>query len=83
MYSLHIAKRAKTFTKTLSKRYKTSILLAYREIAEFPHMGKQLSRELSGRYVYKVGVYRIIYMINESDKVVDVLAIVRRASIYQ
>ncbi len=82
MYSLDISPRAKQQLKKFPKRYKAAINEAIKTIQEEPLFGKPLTRELTGRFSYKVGVYRIIYIINEKDKVVQVITAGHRGTIY-
>ena len=73
MYKLHIANKAKKELKKISHLHKLAILSALAEIREDPLMGKPLARELTGRFSFRVGVYRIIYKVNERDKIVEIL----------
>lgn len=53
-----------------------------RELKEDPFSGKTLIRELTGRYAYKVGAYRIIYKIDKINKKIYILKVGHRAKIY-
>lgn len=83
MYEVRIYKKAEREIKKISKRYKEAILNALYEIKENPLVGKPLSRELTGRFSYKVGIYRIIYKINKNDKIVYVLTAGHRSAVYR
>jgi len=53
-------------------------------IAQNPQrLGKQLMFEHEGRYSARRGPYRIIYELNEVDRVVRVLAIGHRRDVYR
>ena len=83
MFKLKITSQAKSQLKQISKKHhQLAISNALDEIKEDPFMGKSLSRELTGRFSYKVGVYRIIYKINEKDKIVYILSAGHRATVY-
>jgi len=82
MYELHVAIKAKKDIKLLSLLNKDALLLAFGEIKEDPYCGKPLMRDLSGKFSYKIGVYRIIYIINEDDGVVEILSAGHRSIIY-
>ena len=82
MYSLDIAPRAKQQFKKIPKRYQKAIKEAIKSIKEEPLSGKPLTRELTRKFSYKVGVYRIIYRINEQDKIVQIITAGHRATIY-
>jgi len=83
MYKLHISTKAATELKKISQLHKEAIVNALQEIQEDPLIGKSLTRELTGRFSYKVGVYRIIYTINKKDKLIQIITAGHRATIYK
>ena len=83
MYRIIIAPSAKKGLKTIAKIYRKGIAEAIDSLSDDPYIGKPLTRELTGRYAYKVGVYRIIYKINEKDKTVYIFNAGHRATIYE
>ena len=83
MYRIIVAPEAKKGLKTIAKIYRKGIVEAIEALKDDPLIGKPLTRELTGRYSYKVGVYRVIYKINEKDKVVYIINAGHRATIYQ
>ena len=49
-----------------------------------PHrVGKPLTRELSGYHSARRGAYRVIYRINETERVVHAVRIDHRADVYR
>lgn len=82
MYKLRIYPKAAKELKKLSQLHKEAIINALQDIQEDPFVGKPLTRELTGRFAYKVGVYRIIYTVNRKDKVVQIITAGHRATIY-
>lgn len=82
MYHIIVAPTAKKGLKTIAKIYRKGIAEAIDSLGEDPYQGKPLTRELTGRYTYKVGVYRIIYIISEKDKKVYIINAGHRATIY-
>ena len=82
MYKLHISAQATKKLKQISRSRRKAVVEALKEIKEDPYLGKPLKRELTGRYSYKLGVYRIIYKINKRDKLVEIITIDHRASVY-
>ena len=82
MYKLLISSRARKDIKKLSKKYLSPVVEALQEIKENPLLGKPLTRELSGKFSYRVGVYRIIYKVNSKDKFVFVLTVGHRSTVY-
>jgi len=61
MYRLIISPKAKNQLKSVKQIYQKAIKLALEDIKDDPMLGKPLTRELKGKYSYKVGIYRIIY----------------------
>lgn len=67
----------------MSKRHREVIGEIVKELQEDPLLiGKPLSRNLTGRFSYRVGVYRIIYKINVVDKTIKILSVGHRATVY-
>ena len=82
MYKLRISSKAQSEIRKISHAHQRAIILALKEIKEDPFLGKPLMRELTGRFSYRVGVYRIIYKVNRKDKSVDILTAGHRAVVY-
>ena len=84
MFKLKITSQAKSQLKQISKKHhQLAISNALDVIKEDPFVGKPLSRELTGRFSYKVGIYRIIYIINKRDRIVNILSAGHRSVIYK
>lgn len=83
MYLVVISPKARKRIKEMSKRHQEVIGEIVKELQEDPLlMGKPLSCNLTGKFSYKVGVYRIIYIINEKDGIVNILSAGHRATVY-
>lgn len=82
MFTIKLTARAKRELKNISKRHKESISLVFEDLGENPLIGKPLSRELTGRLSYRVGVYRIIYTFNMKDKIIIILTAGHRSTVY-
>lgn len=82
MYRLVVAAGAKKELKKLKKQYQESIVSALEDIKENPFLGKPLTRELTGRFSYRVSVYRIIYKVDIKEKVVQVVSAGHRSTVY-
>lgn len=82
MYTIVISPRAQKRLKPISKLYKGAIKEALNDIKEDPFIGKPLTRELTGKYSYRVGVYRIIYQVNKKDKIIEIITAGHRAIVY-
>ena len=82
MYNLLISPKAGRRLKTLKIEHQRAVLEALTEISEDPFVGKPLTRELTGRFSYKIGIFRIIYKINESNKTVRIITAGHRSTVY-
>jgi len=61
-----------------------AVLETLHTIAENPRrLGKPLTRELKGRYYARRGPYRVIYEIDDTERVVRVVAIGHWRDIYR
>lgn len=81
------------FTKTAEKEYRylhkadPGIFLRIRSalisLAKDPHQGRPLKLSLKGKWSYRVGMYRIIYSIENSILAVYILDIGHRREVYR
>jgi len=84
IYKLNLSKETRKELKVIRDMYgEQRINDALSEIREYPIMGKPLTRELTGSFSYRIGVYRIIYKINEKEKLVDIITAGHRATVYE
>ena len=61
-----------------------AVIETLRAIAENPQrIGKPLARELQGRFAARRGPYRVIYQLDDNEKLVLILAIGHRRDIYR
>mgnify|MGYP001567447826 CR=1 FL=1 len=82
MYKIRLSPEAKSQLKKLKIIHKDAIASVIEDLKEDPYLGKPLGRELSRRYSYRVGVYRVIYKIIKEDSVVEVLSAGHRSVVY-
>lgn len=82
MFKIRLTVKAKRELKNLSKLDKLRIGEIIEELKEHPLAGKPLSRELTKRFSCRVGVYRVIYKINDKDESVEILSAGHREIIY-
>ena len=82
MYLLSTSPRAQKHLKDIKKENQEAVKLAIEDIREDPLIGKPLSREMTGKLSYRVGVYRIIYKVNQQDKTVTILSARHRGVVY-
>jgi mRNA interferase RelE/StbE len=84
MYKIQLAEKTK---RQLRKLAKTSELHDLNEIfvdlKEFPYIGKPLQDEYQGCYSYRIEIYRIIYIVDEDDKIVKIIKVGHRSTVYQ
>lgn len=83
MYKVKITARAYKEFKSITKKRQLPIGEVIEDLKGNPHAGKPLTRELTGKFSYRVGVFRIIYKINEMEKTVYVLTIGHRSVVYK
>lgn len=83
MYKIKLTRKAKKELKNIKQIHQNAILSAFEELKKEPYLGKPLTRELTRRFCYKFGTYRIIYIINDKDKLVQIITAGHRARIYE
>ncbi len=69
--------------KKLNEKLKAQVRLALEEIAKEPSLGKPLTRELRGRFSYRVADYRIIYKVYRLEVLVLILTVGHRREVYK
>ena len=83
MYRLKLTSRAKKDLKNVRNLYRQALLVAFEELKEDPSIGKPLTRNLMNQYSLRVSVYRILYKINNKDKIVTILTAGHRGTVYE
>lgn len=83
MYRLRISPEAKGQLKKAKQLYKAALTSVMEELKEDPFIGKPLTRELTGRFTFKVGPYRIVYLVNNKDKIIKILTFGHRSTVYK
>jgi mRNA interferase RelE/StbE len=81
-YSLKIKKSALKELQQLDKPTRERLVTAIDQLAENPHVGKLLKGDFSGLRRLRVGIYRIIYEINETEVLVLVVCVAHRKDVY-
>ena len=82
MFRVRLSPKARKQLKDLSKQDKLSIGEIIEDIKDNPLLGKSLGRELINKYSYRIGVYRVIYTINQEDQIVEIIKSEHRGRIY-
>ncbi len=80
---IELTARAKKELKNISRSHQLALKEILNEINENPSLGKPLTRELTRRFSYRVGVYRIIYKVNWKDKTIYIITAGHRATVYK
>lgn len=83
MYRIKLTAQARKEFKILKTVYQEAIGAALQDIKESPFIGKPLMRELTGKFSYKMSVFRIIYKVKEKDKTVQVITVGHRSKVYK
>ena len=78
------------FTKTVAKKVSTlhpdikqQLRSVIKEISKEPYSGKELQEELFGFLSYRFMRYRIIYQVNDEDKVIIIYMFGHRRDLYE
>lgn len=82
-YSLQIKQSALKELERLPKIERHRLVSAIDQLADNPHIGKQLKGEFSGLRRIRAGDYRVIYEINEGQVLVLVLRVAHRKGVYR
>ena len=82
MFRISISPKAKNQLKSIKKRHQNAIITVIDDLKETPYLGKPLASELTEKYSYRVGIYRIIYKINREDKTIQTLTAGHRSGVY-
>ena len=83
VYKLLYTEEAKKQISKLDSRTKEKVRIALEEISLNPETGKPLTRELKGRWSYRVGDCRIIYRMDYHQVIVIVLTVGHRRDVYE
>lgn len=82
MFKLRLTQRAKKELQDISKRHRQALSEIFKDLKDDPYLGKPLTRELTGKFSYRVGIFRIIYKINQKDEEVLILTAGHRSIVY-
>lgn len=83
MFKVKLTKRARKELKNLSRAHQLSVGHILEDLKDDPFIGKPLTRELTKRFSYRIGVYRIIYKVNKADKIIYILTVGHRSTVYE
>ena len=83
MSTVKLSKQAAQFLEGVSGKQKRQLEAGLDSLSTTPYGGKPLKGELRGYWSFRVGVYRIIYVIKETEVIVEVLRIQHRKEVYE
>jgi mRNA interferase RelE/StbE len=82
-YRLEIRAGAAEAIRRLPPKIKHAVRAALDSLAADPSLGEPLRRELEGQLKFRVRRYRIIYSLDRSRRVLNVLAVGHRRTVYE
>ena len=85
-YKVELSNQAERVLRRMAEREPAlyeRVVCALDDLERDPLQGKPLKGELKGRYSYRVGSYRIVYLIRRHELLVLVIDIGHRRDIYR
>ena len=82
-YRLLYSESARNQIRNLPPELKMIIRKRLKQLAENPYIGKHLEKELSQYYSLRAKRFRIIYMVKESAKKIEIHYVGHRKDIYE
>jgi len=82
-YAILLSRQAERYFKKLREKVKAQVRESLIGLEDQAYEGKRLHGDLKENYSIRVGKLRIIYTVSEKDKVVYVIAIGPRKTIYK
>ena len=85
-YKLELSNQAERVIRRMAEREPAlyqRVAGALDDLQRDPHQGKPLKGALRGRYSYRVGSYRIVYLVRQQELLVLVIDIGHRRGIYR
>ena len=82
MYKIKISPQAQNQLKKLKIQYRLSLSLIIDDLKKDPLIGKPLGRNFVEKYSYRIGVYRIVYRINNKENLVEIITAGHRSVVY-
>jgi mRNA interferase RelE/StbE len=82
-YKIRFTPEAARLLSKLHPESKRLIKAALQELRQSPYSGDELQQELSGFKSYKTKRYRILYDVNEEEKVLQIYYIGHRRDVYE
>lgn len=82
-YRLLYSESARNQIRDLHPELKAIIRKRLKELAKNPYLGKHLEKELSNYFSLRARRFRIIYMVKESAKTIEIHYVGHRKDIYE
>jgi mRNA interferase RelE/StbE len=82
-YTVLLSRQAERFYGQLQEKVKTQVRESLTGLEDQTYAGKRLHGDLKENYSLRVGKLRIIYTVSEKDKIIYVIAIGPRKTIYK
>ncbi len=82
-WKMRFTPEASRLLSKLHPENKRRIKKAIGELQQDPYPGKDLQEELSGFKSLRIKKYRVVYNINEEEKIIQILYIGRRSDVYE
>lgn len=83
VYTVKLTRTVAESIISLHPDIKKQIKIAVKELSVAPYTGKELQEELSGFLSYRFKRYRIIYQVNDQDKVLTIFMLGHRRDVYE
>lgn len=82
VYQLVVARKAQKDLSKLDNVYRSRATVALAVLSNDPYRGKKLKGDHKKEFAYRVWPYRIIYRVKEKERVVLIIRIGHRQSVY-
>ena len=83
VYTVKLTRTVAERITSLHPDIKKQLKAALKELSVEPYAGKELQEELTGFLSYRFQRYRVIYQVNEEDKIIMVLMFGHRRDVYE
>ena len=85
-YNVELSNQAERVIRRMAEREPAlyqRVVRSLDDLGRDPFQGKRLTGDLKGRYSYRIGTYRIVYLIRQRELLVLVIDIGHRRDIYR
>jgi len=83
LYPLIYSEISRNQIRKLHLELKAVMRARIKHLVKKPYLGKPLERELSGYYSLRANRFRVIYMVKDTDQIVEIHYVGHRKDIYQ